>query len=1135
MRYDAFLSYSHRADDFRAVALQRALETLGKPFYRRRMLHVFRDKASLAANPMLWPAIERALAVSRFLVFLASPESAASGWCEKEIAWWLDRRSTDTLLLVLTGGELVYDERARDFDWTRTTALPPILKGKFAAEPHYCDLRWAERETPLAASHGRFRDDVLPIAAALHDKEPQELDGEDLHQFRRTRWFWRASVAALALLTATSIAAAWLASRKSDEAERERQIAVARQLAAEAEAARLEQAALLPRSALLAVEAVRRLEQHDVPSAELDRTLRQGLALLPRRPQALLHGLVIAMRVSSDGRQLATAGRDGWVALWNLTSGRELTRLDTRITASTANISPDLRFVAFAAEREVVVWDLQARREVLRTAHGSTVTAVAFSPDSRLLASGGLDKIAKITAIPSGMVVARFAHLEQVETVAFSADGSRLATGTGSVAARLLKRPSLDDAAHVWDVASGARLARLPHDHAVQAVAFDPDASRLATGSLDGTARVWNVETAREIARVRHDDGVHTVAFSPNGRYVASASKPYLIASRNQTVQVWEAASGQEIGRIHHEGGVRHLAFSPDGRWIASVGDDRTARLLAYSGVEAARLAFDDVASVVAFTQDGRLVIGGGTAVHILPAEAGSDRKRIPLEGHASLIALSPDGKRMAITEFKNAIRVWDVETAKTVFVAAHQGFALFAAFSPDGRWLATAAHDGTAKLWDAVSGELHKMLTHGDAVLGVAFSPDGRRLATIGSDKTAKIWNVEDGSMLLRLEHPERVAAIRFSPKGTHVATGTTSGSVHWWDIDSGHEVTRSELGFEVGHVAVSSDGERIAAAGFNALSIVWQASSGNELARLVHPGRVSAIEYAPDGRLVTATWNGIVRVWSARNPAADIELRQEDHVSALAFTRDGRYLATSSDDRTARVWRISDAREVARLDHPVSVSGVAFALDERILVTTSGDQLAPPHTAHLWRWRLSDLAQEACSRLSRNLTLVEWQRHLPNEPYRRTCPQLPPHGSVLEPLFEQARSAARRGETRVVARRYAQIMREIDGIQDATLANQVCWLGSVDGAARLVLPACERAVALSPDESQFRDSRGLARALTGDPAGAIDDFGAYVGWTRKSHPESPLIAKREAWIGALRAGTLPFDAEVLAELRNE
>jgi hypothetical protein len=75
--YDAFISYSHAADGRLAPAIQTALQSIGKPWYRRRALRVFRDTTSLAATPELWPTIERALERSRYFVLLASPESAA--------------------------------------------------------------------------------------------------------------------------------------------------------------------------------------------------------------------------------------------------------------------------------------------------------------------------------------------------------------------------------------------------------------------------------------------------------------------------------------------------------------------------------------------------------------------------------------------------------------------------------------------------------------------------------------------------------------------------------------------------------------------------------------------------------------------------------------------------------------------------------------------------------------------------------------------------------------------------------------------------------------------------------------------------------------------------------------------------
>jgi hypothetical protein len=125
-QYDAFISYSHAKDKPVAAALQAVVQTLGKPWYRRRALRVFRDDTSLSATPGLWPSIEQALAQSRFLIFLASPEAAASQWVGKEVAYWLEYKGADTLLIALTDGDLAWDSVAGDFRSPGTPALPEV-------------------------------------------------------------------------------------------------------------------------------------------------------------------------------------------------------------------------------------------------------------------------------------------------------------------------------------------------------------------------------------------------------------------------------------------------------------------------------------------------------------------------------------------------------------------------------------------------------------------------------------------------------------------------------------------------------------------------------------------------------------------------------------------------------------------------------------------------------------------------------------------------------------------------------------------------------------------------------------------------------------------------------------------------
>ena len=127
MGYDAFISYSQRADRYIAEALQKALHRIAKPWYRMRALRVFRDASSLSASEDLPGALQKALAESRFLVLCASPRAAASRWVRQELDFWSTHKDPAHLLIVLSEGEIVWDPQHGGFDWTETTALPSRL------------------------------------------------------------------------------------------------------------------------------------------------------------------------------------------------------------------------------------------------------------------------------------------------------------------------------------------------------------------------------------------------------------------------------------------------------------------------------------------------------------------------------------------------------------------------------------------------------------------------------------------------------------------------------------------------------------------------------------------------------------------------------------------------------------------------------------------------------------------------------------------------------------------------------------------------------------------------------------------------------------------------------------------------
>jgi tetratricopeptide (TPR) repeat protein len=181
--YDAFISYSHAKDKPIASALQSAIQRLGKPWYRRRVLRLFRDDTSLSATPGLWPAIEQALANSRFLILLASREAAVSPWVTKEVSYWLEHKGAETLLIGVTEGRLTWDYSLGDFAWHDSMPLPTVLTGRFPSEPKWVDLRTYRDSADTGDA--KLTELAADFAAAIHGMPKEDLLSHEVRQQRR--------------------------------------------------------------------------------------------------------------------------------------------------------------------------------------------------------------------------------------------------------------------------------------------------------------------------------------------------------------------------------------------------------------------------------------------------------------------------------------------------------------------------------------------------------------------------------------------------------------------------------------------------------------------------------------------------------------------------------------------------------------------------------------------------------------------------------------------------------------------------------------------------------------------------------------------------------------------------------------
>jgi WD40 repeat protein len=339
---------------------------------------------------------------------------------------------------------------------------------------------------------------------------------------------------------------------------------------------------------------------------------------------------------SPDGATLYTASDDGTAIAWDVDGNRRLGRPftfthdrapDPLFDRHPGRFSPDGRLIAVGLKEEGIrLWDAGELRPagapLLET--GGEVKALAFSPDGRTLAAVTLDGKATLWDVASRSL--RQGPFDvgpsQAVGVSFSADGTMLATAGG-------------DGVNLWNVANGAALGRIGDGRRADDVAFSPTRPLLAfvrdgwaagvtAGDLGATAEIWDFAQRSRIATLQVNTGApnreeglgYTLAFSPDGRMLA-------IGGDDPLVHLWDVRTGKLIRELEQNvGGVLTLEFSPEGR------------ILAISGEADASLW--DLATG---TQVGRL--------------SGGSRK--------AMLDLSPDGRRLLMTNANGQGAVWDI------------------------------------------------------------------------------------------------------------------------------------------------------------------------------------------------------------------------------------------------------------------------------------------------------------------------------------------------------------------------------------------------------------------------------------------------------------------------------------------
>lgn len=726
---------------------------------------------------------------------------------------------------------------------------------------------------------------------------------------------------------------------------------------------------------------------------------------------------ITGFEVRRDSTGVLTTSADGIMRFWQVPPqlSRSFPALKDAVTAfySTA----DGNTLLFATADKVVTMGTTSNNTVASTFTGAkgNIEAVTLSPDGATVAAGVADG-SLIQWDRQGKVKVEIpAHPGGTSAVVFHPSQPVLFTAGADGQVKGWDLP-IDPKKKMKDKDGKEKDAKLTkyefkaHTGKVTAMQFNATTGHVITAGADKLIRVWDVTKTEKPVRE-----IGPLTMAPTTLAI-SRDNLTLAAGVGKDVMLWTLMDGKEAGKFTQPGDVLSLNFNADKTRLAIGRSDNVGVLVEvatgnviqafpHAGPVRGVVAHPGAASVITASADKSVVISPITCTRIIPVGAGKPG-----------LALSPGSERVISTGTGKEAVSWNTGngTKEKAFEAG--GNATAACISKDLQRVAVGGYDGTIKVYTIADAKLVGTIAAGAPVAELAFQPTNTVLVGLVKDKdnSAVAWNVaftpgqptppEFGKKLQSFPHPAAAVSLTFNADGFFMTAGADK-QVRRFRVAGDNPVKKFDQPNLVDCAAFDDTGERLISGCHDGVLRIYDLPKAALLKQVnahvvTMPQQIQnpiyAVQWSPDYKQIfTSSYDKSIKLWDvaagtmvrefkgAPDPMPEPPKKDDkapppkkdegpvghrDQVFSIALSKDGKFLASSSSDKTVKLWEVATAKIIREFQnpdvkptfpgepaptHPGWVHAVRFTPDSARLITVGA---APKGKSYIAVWNVAD-----------------------------------------------------------------------------------------------------------------------------------------------------------------------------------